>query len=920
MKLYIDNATNSLVTSATITTTPTITLFKEDISSVEIRFVENGLGVDIGTPTIRLALGKDGSLIALTEIWTKNGTGATAYWTGNFNLNTQQAEMVLAGLSSTEAILEVEVRVGTLVATKAQLSVTLKTDLINETDLATDIGNIFSVGGDHIASTTNVHGIANTTDLATKAYADGAGLKAGVQWTDRHTASTGNPYLIGSIVYNNGRVYRCIAENDSMPPQQGGNPYWADLGVGYLLPNENPRIVGGSIDTSTFIQPDETAGVVYNNIPLALSGSFNLKPTYSYNEDEFLLRYAGGSWFVELEGQIIATADTGDEPYPWLATWPSGTSITKEPNRAGGTINTSGGGGSIDTQGVYIGGGAFGLSNGAKLRKGTTDAQSGGYKGIALECSAQYELKWEAGRLFTLQQDGFTIRSVEHCMSAPSSVDDETKGYAVGTRWVMDSGKTYVCTHTGEGNADWEIKFSQENGQEGDGGSINTSNGGGSIDTRGAGWIQLGETGTRTTLNGSASGSDKTITLPNASGTIALTSDLDAKQPLAGVEWTANHTATNPYLVGSIVFYNNNESGVTISGLTGSQSGYNGHYLFISRISGLALYRTSTGQTITQTGIYNGAGYLAGQFIWRLDGLGFQKWGPTPWGQGWGSIPAQNAVETPSQGRVYKCIAQDSSQQAPAVGGNTFWQELGFGFLLPSENPKIVAGTINTQTVGNNVGGTIDTSNAGGSISTSGGGGSINTAGSGSIQFGVSGQRTTLVGSAVVDMTPHNHTITLPRATGTIALTSDVRFGAKTVFTLGGEEKITYALGTSYVYGAHITRPSKVSGGFDQTGLYIQGNWTITGLIIMAIYSSTGTAGVTYGLVKINNASSVTNLWTAPSTSGLNNGLNIVNNTLNVSLSDGDKIGFQLTIGNAGTVPTNLNSISILANVYCVPR
>ena len=250
---------------------------------------------------------------------------------------------------------------------------------------------------------------------------------------------------------------------------------------------------------------------------------------------------------------------------------------------------------------------------------------------------------------------------------------------------------------------------------------------------------------------------------------------LDTK-PLAGVEWTANHTATNPYLVGSIVFYNHNESGVTISGLTGSQSGYNGHYLFISRISGLALYRTSTGQTITQTGIYNGAGYLAGQFIWRLDGLGFQKWGPTPWGQGWGSIPAQNAVETPSQGRVYKCIAQDSSQQAPPVGGNSFWQELGFGFLLPSENPKIVAGTINTQSVGNNVGGTIDTSNAGGSISTSGGGGSINTAGSGSIQFGVSGQRTTLVGSASVNMTPHNHTITLPIGTGTIALTNDSRF------------------------------------------------------------------------------------------------------------------------------------------------
>lgn len=58
------------------------------------------------------------------------------------------------------------------------------------------------------------------------------------------------------------------------------------------------------------------------------------------------------------------------------------------------------------------------------------------------------------------------------------------------------------------------------------GGSIDTSQGGGSINTRGTGNIQLGHEGTRTTLLGSASGSDKTQTLPNATGTIALTSDI----------------------------------------------------------------------------------------------------------------------------------------------------------------------------------------------------------------------------------------------------------------------------------------------------------------------------------------------------------------------------------------------------------
>jgi hypothetical protein len=151
---------------------------------------------------------------------------------------------------------------------------------------------------------------------------------------------------------------------------------------------------------------------------------------------------------------------------------------------------------------------------------------------------------------------------------------------------------------------------------------------------------------------------------------------------------------------------------------------------------------------------------------------------------------------------------------------------------------------------------------------------------------------------------------------------NDVRLGAKTIFTLGGDEKITYALSGSYVYGAHITRPSKVSGGFDQTGLYIQGNWTITNLVIMNYYPSTGTATLTYGLVKINSATSVTNLWTAPAPSAFANGLNIINNNLNVSLADGDKIGFQLAIGSAvgATVPTNASNTTILANIYCVPR
>jgi hypothetical protein len=57
------------------------------------------------------------------------------------------------------------------------------------------------------------------------------------------------------------------------------------------------------------------------------------------------------------------------------------------------------------------------------------------------------------------------------------------------------------------------------------GGSIDTSYGGGSINTTGTGSIELGVTGTRTTFTGAASG-DKSIALPNLSGTVVVTASV----------------------------------------------------------------------------------------------------------------------------------------------------------------------------------------------------------------------------------------------------------------------------------------------------------------------------------------------------------------------------------------------------------
>jgi hypothetical protein len=104
---------------------------------------------------------------------------------------------------------------------------------------------------------------------------------------------------------------------------------------------------------------------------------------------------------------------------------------------------------------------ALTFDNGAKLRKGTTDAGNGGNNGIALECSAQYELKWDAGRLYTMQQDGFTIRRVDRCYNIiPTAADDSTKGFVVGSLWVLDDGIAYVCVDNTLGSAVWNCMTS----------------------------------------------------------------------------------------------------------------------------------------------------------------------------------------------------------------------------------------------------------------------------------------------------------------------------------------------------------------------------------------------------------------------------------------------------------------------------
>ena len=105
-----------------------------------------------------------------------------------------------------------------------------------------------------------------------------------------------------------------------------------------------------------------------------------------------------------------------------------------------------------------------GLSNGSTLKQGTTDAGNGGNKGVALQCGVGYELKWEAGRLYVMDSNGTVVReSLYNFTITPQDTDDETMGFAVGSRWILDNGDIWVCSDATNGAAVWVLQKNVNN-------------------------------------------------------------------------------------------------------------------------------------------------------------------------------------------------------------------------------------------------------------------------------------------------------------------------------------------------------------------------------------------------------------------------------------------------------------------------
>ena len=97
---------------------------------------------------------------------------------------------------------------------------------------------------------------------------------------------------------------------------------------------------------------------------------------------------------------------------------------------------------------------AGGLDNGSTIREGSVERF--GRTGIEQVCSNEKMIQWVDGREYYYQNG----ETVVHCNSlngdVPDDFYDETKGFAVGSRYtVLNTGITYICTYATEDAARW---------------------------------------------------------------------------------------------------------------------------------------------------------------------------------------------------------------------------------------------------------------------------------------------------------------------------------------------------------------------------------------------------------------------------------------------------------------------------------
>lgn len=165
--------------------------------------------------------------------------------------------------------------------------------------LQTQIQNALQ-SGDNISELTNDAGYITLADIPFSAV-------SATSWTPNHTTVTGNPYLAGTIVYYLGHIFQANFNNDSIVPAIGGNVYWTDLGVGYLIDQEQTDWLAISGPEFLKNKPTNTSSFIND-------GDDTINPFISLTDLPYQIEMYDDSGLFPLVGQneiVYLAEDTG---------------------------------------------------------------------------------------------------------------------------------------------------------------------------------------------------------------------------------------------------------------------------------------------------------------------------------------------------------------------------------------------------------------------------------------------------------------------------------------------------------------------------------------------------------------------------------------------------------------------------------
>jgi hypothetical protein len=148
------------------------------------------------------------------------------------------------------------------------------------------------ISGDNI-KTINGQSLLGSGDIP---ISGGGGTLVALPFTTDHITATGNPYLIGDMVWYLGNVYRCLANNDSILPTNA--VYWTNLGAGFPLVQQPSDWNATSGNNQILNKPTFVTNVTATS-PITSSGGATPVISTSINTNKLIGRSTAGVGVME---------------------------------------------------------------------------------------------------------------------------------------------------------------------------------------------------------------------------------------------------------------------------------------------------------------------------------------------------------------------------------------------------------------------------------------------------------------------------------------------------------------------------------------------------------------------------------------------------------------------------------------------